>query len=509
MSAIDTTAIQAEITQKQARKKKLDEELAELETLGNRRPTLTQRVTEIEGKIESKQEALADIREEIDGMETDLSKTKETKAAMESAFETLQELRSEQSQTRKRLDAERGSLEDAESERERLEAELESVPESVADRRAELKSSVSDRRSEQSRLESAVSELQNLIQFNEDLLDGEETTLQELREEETPVTDRLVDDGSVNCWTCGTTVEQSQIANTIDRLRELRADKLERISALDDEIEELRREIESLEERAQRRSKLERDLDRVEDEINSRRDTIEDLEERKASLEAEIDTKEAEIESLEFAESHEELLSLHQEANRLELELEQLESDRDQVESDLEAIEERLEKQSDLESERDAVTQELTELRTKVERIETEAVEEFNNRMEAILEIMGYSNISRIWIERRETGKEDAEFVIHVIRSDDAGTAYEDTIDHLSESEREVTGLVFALAGYLAHDVADTVPFMVLDSVEAMDSDRIARLVEYFEEHVPYLVVALLPEDAQALPSRYPRVTEI
>jgi len=32
----------------------------------------------------------------------------------------------------------------------------------------------------------------------------------------------------------------------------------------------------------------------------------------------------------------------------------------------------------------------------------------------------------------------------------------------LSESEREVTGLVFALAGYLVHDVHETVPFRPL-----------------------------------------------
>ncbi len=53
--------------------------------------------------------------------------------------------------------------------------------------------------------------------------------------------------------------------------------------------------------------------------------------------------------------------------------------------------------------------------------------------------------------------------------------AYEDTLRHLSESEREVTGFVFALAGYLVHDVHEQVPFMLLDSLEAIDSDRIAR----------------------------------
>jgi len=72
-----------------------------------------------------------------------------------------------------------------------------------------------------------------------------------------------------------------------------------------------------------------------------------------------------------------------------------------------------------------------------------------------------------------------------------------------------VTGLVFALAGYLVHDVHETVPFMLLDSLEAIDSARIADLIEYFRDHAPYLVVALLEEDAAALEAPHERVTEI
>jgi len=79
-------------------------------------------------------------------------------------------------------------------------------------------------------------------------------------------------------------------------------------------------------------------------------------------------------------------------------------------------------------------------------------------------------------------------FDLHIVRSSPDGTAYEDTVDHLSESEREVTGLVFALAGYLVHDVHETVPFILLDSLEAIDSDRIARVVDYFRTHADYLV---------------------
>ena len=49
----------------------------------------------------------------------------------------------------------------------------------------------------------------------------------------------------------------------------------------------------------------------------------------------------------------------------------------------------------------------------------------------------------------------------------------------------------------------------VLDSLETIDSERIAALVEYFSEYTDYMMVALLPEDAAALDDDYRRVTEI
>lgn len=86
---------------------------------------------------------------------------------------------------------------------------------------------------------------------------------------------------------------------------------------------------------------------------------------------------------------------------------------------------------------------------------------------------------------------------------------YEDTVNYLSESEREVMGLIFALAGYPAHEVYETVPFMLLDSLEAIDADRIARLIEHIEEYSDYLIIALLPEDAAALDNGDKIITKI
>ena len=517
MEPIDTAAIQAEIQQYEARKRQLDERLSELDALENDRPNLQENATRIDGQIEDKEEQLESIREEIAEAEADVEETRQIKAELESKLDDLQDVRSEYETVSERLDTERDSLSAVREERETLEETLADLPESVEAERGKINSRMSDFRSKISTLESEISELQNLIQFNQALLDGEVTLLSELRaaEDTGDITAQLVDQDSISCWTCGSEVERGQIEATVDRLRVMREKKLDRVTEFDEEIEALNDRKSDLDAQRDKRQRVEARLTDLEDEIADRTDSIEELEERHDELAGEIERLETEIESLEFAEDHSELLSLHQEANRLELEIERLESDREEVEADIRDLEDRLAQREELETDREEVADALTELRTRIERIETEAVEEFNDRMDDVLGIMEYDNIERIWIERKEgadvrSGSDaDVEFALHVIRSGESGAAYEDSVEHLSESEREVTGLIFALAGYLVHDVYEIVPFMVLDSLEALDGNRIARLVEYFKSQAEYLVVALLEEDARGLDDAYTRVRDI
>jgi len=158
----------------------------------------------------------------------------------------------------------------------------------------------------------------------------------------------------------------------------------------------------------------------------------------------------------------------------------------------------------------------MEESQTKTERIETQAIEEFNDHIETVLDILEYANLERIWLERVEREVRESQrkvtksvFELHIVRQTDSGAIYEDAVDHLSESEREVTGLVFALSAYLAHEVYEEVPFMLIDSLETIDAKRIAKLTEYLDEISEFLIVALLSEDAETLPDRYERITKI
>lgn len=83
----------------------------------------------------------------------------------------------------------------------------------------------------------------------------------------------------------------------------------------------------------------------------------------------------------------------------------------------------------------------------RVEQLEAQAVEEFNEHMQTILGVLYYENIERVWIECAEQEVHEGQrkvqqsvFDLHVVRSTDEGTTSEDRVAHLSESEREVTG---------------------------------------------------------------------
>ena len=262
------------------------------------------------------------------------------------------------------------------------------------------------------------------------------------------VTDQLLEENTTTCWTCGSTVEIEQIEAIIKRLREPSERKFGMIESVDDELAEFVADRRELKRQRERRNDLKQAAER-----------IERLDAKRESLQATVEELESDVTALETRE-YDEVLNKHREANQLEFEIERLQSDIDETTEEIASIEARLGERTQLEAERDEIILELTELRTHIDRLEAAAVDEFNEQMEAVLELLEYRNIERIWIERVEREVREGRrtvikgvFELHVVRSSKAGAVYEDTVDILSESEREVMGLIFALARYLTHEV--------------------------------------------------------
>lgn len=534
MRPIDTDSLRTEIDQLEAEKRDLEQEIDQLDILENRLPDLEQDRSDLDEQIAQKRDALEDAEAELEDADADVDETREEKAELDAKLDDLSSARSAAEDVRLDIESQRKSIEALKEERADLEDDLDTPTKeseeatSPAAEIDEIETDLTYCRDRLQSLETTVNELQTVIQFNEDMLEGDSAStavINALRDGDeeadkntnrtSAVTDQLLADTDVVCWTCGSEVEQDRIETTLDRLREVRTEQFEKRRSLRSEIDELESRKEEIETQQHQREQRQRELRNTEAEIDDREAQLNDLEDKRTELEQEVEDLETKVEDLQ-EEEYSELLNLHKRTNQLEFELERLQREREEINEEVESVESQITEREQLTTQRGELQSELTDLRGQIERIEEQAITEFNGHMETVLELLEYANIERIWLERRETKVREGRrkvmksvFDLHVIRSTEGGTTYEDTIAHLSESEREVTGLVFALAGYLAHDVHEHLPFMLLDSLETIDSNRIADLIDYFSDYADYVVVALLPEDAAALDEDYQRVTDI
>lgn len=516
MRPIDTDEIQKEIDQLVEKRRNVEQKLDELDSLKDRLPSLEECRTRLEDEIEETKAELEAKERDLETRDTNVEEIREEKTELEDHLEKLHSKRSELEDVRYDLETERESLDSVRTEKRELESQQEELPEAPVGKIDEFESRIDRLRQQKQQLESEVNDIQRVIGFNQEMLGESNTDIVEaLEETNDDVTDKLLPDETVTCWTCSSEVPKDQINTTVDRLQELSQNKLGEVNDIENQLNELNEKVHELQEKQQRREKLKQRLDKAKNEIERSESTIEKLTNRREELQEEIEALEAETERIENDASNE-ILEIHKEANQLEYELGRLEGDHEDVKDEIADIEDKLNMENELKAHRKELNDEIRELRTKIDRIEREAIEEFNDHMDTVLNILEYSNLERIWLERVETEVSEGRrtvtktvFKLHIIRQTDGGATYEDTVDHLSESEREVTGIVFALAGYLAHEVYETVPFMLLDSLEAIDADRIATLIEYIEAYSDYLVVALLPEDASSLDGEYQYITEI
>lgn len=518
MRPIDTDEVEAEISRLKEEKRTIDEKIDEIAAVESRLTDLESERTTLLSKIESKKQQLEHKHEELQETETSVAESREGQDDLEVALEELKEARSELKDVKYKIETDQKSLSELEDEKERLQHSREDLPESVAKRLDEINDRIERVRDDRRELDSTLSDLGTVIEFNEEML-GETSreVLEVLRDDsdqESP-TRQLVEDSSVVCWTCGSSVSRSTIEETLEDLRGFQQEKAKEREQLNEELDAMSEERSNLQAQKDKNERIRRRLQQIKDKRERRTDAIAEQRKRRAELEDEIDDLQERVEQLE-EHVQSEILDRHREVNQLEFELDRLDSELTKTEAEIDTVEARIDEREQLQDRRNTVQEQLEHQRSRLDSLRESAIEAFNKHMMNILELLDYSNLERIWIEQTQQEVRDGRrkaieetFELHIVRSSESGTTYEDTIEHLSESERETTGLVFALAGYLVHDVHELLPLLLVDSLEAIDSERIAALIDYFEEYVDYLVVALLSEDAAATAERHERISDI
>lgn len=515
MKPVDTAEIQAEIERVEKNRDRITNTIEELDGLEQKRRQLQSKRDETEYAIEETTETLAAKREAVD--DSDPAQARNEQSALEQKLTEIQRLRQKYDDATFQLKSHQESLESLKTEREELVSELDGYKETEPLDADELDGQISKLRNQKQELERGLSRLQQVIQFNEEMLDGTHPEIQQALRDEVgeALTDQLVSDESVICWTCGTEVSPVDIEETIERLQRLRRSKYADKKEVESELSELKTKQQRLEAKQTKREQTEQRLHNVRAEISEHEHRVEELSEQRLELESEIESLETEIDELETRDRSE-TLSAHRKIGELEAKLDRLRTERNRLDEQLSDIESQREQREELNAQKQRLQTELEELKTRVDRLERDAIDAFNDHMQSVLDILRYENIERIWVERAEEttrqGRRNvtqSTFRLHVVRTTDDGVSYEDSFEHLSESEREVTGLVFALAGYLTHEVHEDVPVILLDSLEAIDAQRIDALVEYLTNYADFLIVTLLSEDADAIETDHHRITKV
>ncbi|WP_181684844.1 archaea-specific SMC-related protein [Halorhabdus salina] len=503
MRPIDTDEIERHIESLQRDKHQLDDRIGRVSDRKDELPALEDRRQSLHADVVSIDDEIAALRTEIDEYEAD----HETAAKADSLVEELDEARQEYNSVENEIEV-------VEAEIESLEGELSELPGTDGDIEYtdedldRVKEELAAARERRRQIEETINALFTIVEFNQDLLDGS-LELPGIEPADTDPTSELApdDERDLVCWTCGSAATRKDVDVRLDSLRDVidekrteRTDVTARVEALEDERETIET---TLEERARiqsERSSLHKRLD----ERRERRSTLSSRQSELADTIADLETEVTETQQLR----DDDLLEMYERLSDLQYERGQLQQQLEDVTDEIESIQ-ALPSLTDLNDQLSDLREQIAEQRARIDRLEQRAVETFNRHMDELLDILQYDNITRVWIEKRSSQNSpgpDSIFELHVIREAVDGAGYEETIDNLSESERELIGLVFALAGYLTHEVYEDVPFILLDSLEAIDAERTAKLVDHFSEYADVLLVALLPDDAQAVADRHDRI---
>lgn len=469
---MDLNALEARRSDLLKQKKTLKEEVNQL--------------SDVEEEIESRKRELSTTREQITDLEGELDELRKQQVESTADDEGTNELREKRASLvhdRKKYERQVNELEEA---IERLEDGLADAEAELEDARTEAETvDLGQLRAEQEEIRENLDDivdrvevLQSVLTANREMLNSPYTGV--LGQDSSLVEDSMV------CWACGDETAVSDFQETVDELTEL-------IERSNQRRNEYRPRLEEIEEKITDAKRAQRHVTELESRVADRKAAIENrhesLETKQESLEdirdelRELDERLAERESeqsLEVSDTQEQI-----EEFRVDLHTAQSEAER--LETAVDELEERLKKRKEMRAEIDRLTDEIGSLTDRIQTLEKDLREGFNNAITELIEVLDYERIERIWL--------DGNFDLIVAREVDS-IVRQDDISSLSESEREMVGLMLALAGYLAYDVADIAPVLLLDALGAFDTERTAKLISYIADETPYLVAALLPDSA-------------
>ncbi|WP_440991814.1 archaea-specific SMC-related protein [Haloarchaeobius baliensis] len=437
----------------------INEQIADLQAERSQVESELNRAQSASENLVSKQKRIASLEEEL----------AELKAQRESIEEPPEDAGSRDDLSSARADQDR-----IEGQIERLEKSINRIEENLAEHEAELAdlevpdhSAIDD---DLARLEERVQEHESDVELLKSVYSANRRIVEEGRTELVSDIDRGLVEDSMSCWICGSETERGTIDARLEALQEKITELEEDANAYRAEKRALQSKKDEQRQQERRERELERQIGDLESQLEERRESLE----RKRDSLADVTDR---VEELEETVSEQE-----SELTAVESEIKYTEELLADLRSEVDTLEDQAGQQSMLEEERQSLSDEIETLRTRRERMKAETREAFS---EAISEI----------IETFETSYESARLTSNfdlVVARD----GREASLDALSEGEVVLLGLVAALAGYEAYDVADRVPVILVDSLGGLTDRNLHLLVDYLSDRSDRVVCTAYPEQS-------------
>ena len=424
-------------------------------------PAVKEAITTLEEEIDALRQKRNDVESRVGDEITDNKSLSDDLATQRSEVSTLE----------RRISRLQSQLAETETQLEEKRAEKEQldIPE-----QPEANTDVEEKQQRVDEISLQVDLLEGLHRANQRVIEEDELSL-------VTSIDRTIVEDEFDCWICGesTTTEtiETRLAALESKIETLREEQ----SNLTDEIETLEAQQREYREKKQQVTAIEEEIG----DLSAKRDDLQrDLtqaQERKSEVEDQVSELEADLEQAE-TELSEELTDIKSE---IKLKTQELETQQNR----LQELETKQDDIDELRAEVNGIEDEIETLKERKESKQRELKSQFDEAMATALDHFapGFDG-ARLDI-KVNTENEIESFDLIVARD-----GRETTIDTLSEAERELVGIVVAIAGYRTFEVGDRVPMILLDGVSQLAADNLNLLCEYLSEDTEMLVTTAYPE---------------
>lgn len=428
-------------------------------------------------------EKLPAAQEDVTQLEKELEELRERQEELEEKVDEdteQRDLRNELTSKQSDLDRKESKLERLENQIERRENQLENKREELEELEIpdelDLDTDVSEKQDRVEELELKIDLLGDLYRSNKAVLDENEVAL---------ITDveRSLSGDTFGCFVCGEDTTEEEVRERLDGIREKKQELETEKDELDSEIEEIQDRKQEIRTNRNKKEQLEEDIKGLKVDIQEDEREVEGLKEEIEALKEEIEELEAEYEEAEEEEEEfsSELKTVQQKIGTKENEL-------SRAEDKLERLEEEASELEEIEAELGEKEAELEELKKRKDEKYSELADQFDNAMDDILATFA-PGFDGAYLNKKKNQDESYEFEVNLAR--DGRTA---DLDNLSEGERELVGIVTALAGYRTFDVDERVPCILLDGIGQLAAEHIRHMIEYLEDTTEILVTTAYPE---------------